>query len=62
LKRILDDHIKEKNTYAGRFSAKQRIEGPPSPLPMPRNPVQWAVNRYACDINFKASLIVILVL
>jgi len=38
LKRILDDRIKEKNAYAGRFSAKQKIEGPPSPLPMPRNP------------------------
>lgn len=46
LKGLLDDRIKEKNVCAGRFTAKPRVEGSPSVLPMPTNPVQWAVTRY----------------
>ena len=42
LKQVLD---KEKEVCAGRFSAKPRIEGVPSSLPIPRNAVQWAVKR-----------------
>ena len=45
LKQVLGDHIKEKEVCAGRFSAKPRIEGVPSSLPIPRDAVQWAVKR-----------------
>ncbi|XP_065907119.1 uncharacterized protein [Dysidea avara] len=43
LKQVLDDCINEKEVCAGRFSAKPRIEGVPTSLPIPRNAVQWAV-------------------
>ena len=45
LKQVLDNRIKEKEVCAGHFSAKPRIEGVPSSLPIPRNAVQWAVKR-----------------
>ena len=45
LKDVLDQRVKEKNIFAGCFRLKPRVESTPSLLPIPLNPVQWAVNR-----------------
>ena len=45
LKDVFDQQVKEKNIFAGRFRLKPRVESTSSLLPIPLNPVQWAVNR-----------------
>ena len=45
-KSVLDSRIKSINLRSGQFGAKPRIESTPSTLPIPHNPVKWAVKRY----------------
>ena len=52
IKRILDNRIRRKNVCVGRFTLKPRIDSSPSTVPMPANPVKWAVKRFAYIKSF----------
>lgn len=43
---ILDKRIHSKKLRSGQFGARIRVESTPSTLPVPHNPVKWAIKRY----------------